>query len=320
MLIDHSLVLPGALDTTFFAVRGTMKQLVYSVLTLTGVTYQLYDVKSGPITTAVGAFTIPALISFGVSYFSKGAGSLDVVAVNGSNITVRVRTYNRKFAPVLDQQVEAHLQYTTAPAQSGVAGIIVSNIVMFQDDGKYLRVLNGTDPVNSVPRFNFYKVGHTKRALCLSRLQRWFFLCVRQDKIADRGRAVRRSGHQLQRRFWCKLDFCQTGATKLAGPMVSLAQQHHAHGRSHHLRRQLGRWLFLAQLSGDCGGRPSAAAFHGHGRHGVVCVVWHVVYAGADQWPGQHRAQDRLGQFEGAGRTSLRIRHADHQRRQIFHR
>jgi len=162
VLIDHSLVLPGALDTTFFAVRGTMKQLVYTMLTLTGVTYQLYDVKPGPITTAVGAFTIPALISFGVSYFSKGAGSLDVVAVNGSNITVRVRTYNRKFAPVLDQQVEAHLQYTTAPAQSGVAGIIVSNIVMFQDDGKYLRVLNGTDPVNRVPRFNFYKVGRTK--------------------------------------------------------------------------------------------------------------------------------------------------------------
>jgi hypothetical protein len=162
VLIDHSLVLPGALDTTFFAVRGTMKQLVYSVLTLTGATYQLYDVKPGPITTAVGAFAIPALLSFGVSYFSNGAGSLDVIAVNGSNVTVRVRTYNRKFAPVLDQQVEAHLQYTGAQVQAAALGVIVSNIVMFQDDGNYLRVLNGTDPVNGIPRFNFYKIGHTK--------------------------------------------------------------------------------------------------------------------------------------------------------------
>ncbi len=61
--IDHGIVLPGSLDTNFFGVRGTMKQLVYSMLTLTGVTYQLYDVKPGPVTMPAGEFTIPALIS-----------------------------------------------------------------------------------------------------------------------------------------------------------------------------------------------------------------------------------------------------------------
>jgi hypothetical protein len=158
--IDHNILPPGLLDTNFFVTRGTLRQAVYALLTATGATYQLYNVKPEPVTTPVGQFTVPALLSFGVTWFSDGAGSLEVLAIDGSNITLRVRTYGRVFQPLLDQQVVAHLQYTSSAAPAA-DGIVVSALAVFVQNGKYLRVLNGTDPVSGVPRFNFYRITRT---------------------------------------------------------------------------------------------------------------------------------------------------------------
>jgi len=151
---------PGSsIDPAWFAVQNNLKQLVFNTPTLSGNTYSLYTLAKEGSSEPVGSFSIPPVLGYTVDYFTDGAGSLTLTGVEASNITVRVQTFNRKFNPRVDEPVTAHLYYT---AQRAFSGIIVSNLVIFQDNGKYVRVFNGLDPVNSLPRFNLYRAG-TKR-------------------------------------------------------------------------------------------------------------------------------------------------------------
>jgi hypothetical protein len=147
--------LSGSIDPDFFPARGALKQFVFKRPTVLGAEFGLYSLVPGGSDTPAGVFTIPALIAYQVSYFSKNAGSLDVVAADSSNVTIHAQTYDRFFKPRADGTVVAHLYYS---AQRAVNGIIVSNIALFQDNGRYLRVFNGLDPVNSLPRYHLYRV------------------------------------------------------------------------------------------------------------------------------------------------------------------
>ena len=150
----------GEIDAAFFSARGKLNELVYRRPTLTGTVFNLYALAPKGADMPRAAFTVPALAGFEVSYFKSGAGALQATSADPSNITIHARTFNRKFRPRADGTVVAHRYYSGLQALND--DLIVSNLAVFLNNGRQLRVFNGLDPVNSLPRYNLYRVTRQK--------------------------------------------------------------------------------------------------------------------------------------------------------------